>query len=1107
METQKLTIDGMNPYAHGIRFRNREDFFPQGYTPEELEQVYFRLTSGRLGGYAILESPSFDDVDEFYNPGLYDVDNQFILEAVVVDKFSRTETRMKALSRALGKYLSQETADGETISAMPPVIGKPKKAGTFAYVTVQIPFSDGQSISIVFHSPEGDKKKIGPDDQIIAFRWLLNKRDITHVVAPENGADVSLETIGKRMAQLIYKNHAHFVATQKDSVAEQKKLDGLKVQAEALDADNTTLSQQLTGNASEADKSRIAITNTQARIEQQKDFNAKLEADIAALKAHKAARVEPEVTNGDDKFSQELKISQEAANLTPEQAKALRKNSQGIQDGYGNLMQVTMHLKDFSDVFYLKLSKLNSVEEKWNFLNNTGVDVSTKIGNNSFRDKVDLNGARREGKKFTYFELSPRKGYVLATFYIDLAGKVSDTEQPETSEKTYTIAEVSAAMDKVQEYDRKVMSLKDTGGKLWYGDPDVYKPINYGAKMGWLYRPSTTQVHWTDAGIAAYKAYSQQPEPGGVDTVDGEIIKDGKFSGFKMVSQKALGVNSPMVNIYGLQGKVIGVVHRDDLDKFIAGDGKMLQPKGGWQSEFSNELKEKLGLTSTIIPDIAKEKAIPFQMSGDVIRDYQSGMPMTGDYEGLVNVIKDGQGTVMKTWIENGERNWSMPDDSAQPEPTQETPKLAPAPEQNGNPAKRTAKILYHHGLEERVMGADDFIVRIEPKEGPNLVIEKAGMSLTIEHLIKRNGKVITDQGIVFTMDGNGLLNIDSTAMMGPNGMIRGKDLTMAQVFTKSLVEQGMAKSGILKEGRGLVDDAETVPGGWGESTPGGMITNNDPVNGGIIDKEIVSGEWFVIPNDDSIEKMTGFNSREDAYAALADAVNAKSVKVEPQPATKLPAEMTISELTPYVQKVKPFMGNSQLQEMANGLRGEEKSYFKEKFVEMANIIDTMPKTYEQDGKGNDAVVYLHYFKGGSDWYIIEKDMEPEQIQAFGLADPFGDGGEVGYISIEEITKAGAELDLHWSNKTIGEIKGINKPSEPEPEPTSTVNPNETHALEILHSIINGEITDTVEVDQKLDEAATLLEQIDKMDVYDTELNAAADKLSALLADKAKEVK
>jgi N12 class adenine-specific DNA methylase/tRNA1(Val) A37 N6-methylase TrmN6 len=118
------------------------------------------------------------------------------------------------------------------------------------------------------------------------------------------------------------------------------------------------------------------------------------------------------------------------------------------------------------------------------------------------------------------------------------------------------------------------------------------------------------------------------------------------------------------------------------------------------------------------------------------------------------------------------------------------------------------------------------------------------------------------------------------------------------------------------------------------------------------------------------------------------------------------------------------FLGTYQLGAVAHGLRGEEAQYFRDKMVDLKKQIDDMPKTYDQKDKGDDAVAYLHYFTGGGDWYITEKDMEPgPQHQAFGLADPFHDGGELGYISLPELTGAGAELDFHWKPKTLAEIR------------------------------------------------------------------------------------
>lgn len=133
------------------------------------------------------------------------------------------------------------------------------------------------------------------------------------------------------------------------------------------------------------------------------------------------------------------------------------------------------------------------------------------------------------------------------------------------------------------------------------------------------------------------------------------------------------------------------------------------------------------------------------------------------------------------------------------------------------------------------------------------------------------------------------------------------------------------------------------------------------------------------------------------------------------------------AKLVECVKTVRQFISPAQLSVMANGVRSEERSHFVEKFDEYATRINTMAKTYEQDGKGDDAIVYLHYFLGGADWFIIEKDMEPEQQQAFGLADLFNDGGRLGYISIIELVQNGVELDLFWTPKTLGEVKASRK--------------------------------------------------------------------------------
>jgi len=133
----------------------------------------------------------------------------------------------------------------------------------------------------------------------------------------------------------------------------------------------------------------------------------------------------------------------------------------------------------------------------------------------------------------------------------------------------------------------------------------------------------------------------------------------------------------------------------------------------------------------------------------------------------------------------------------------------------------------------------------------------------------------------------------------------------------------------------------------------------------------------------------------------------------------------TKSDAISALQTLRQFIGQSQLSAICEGCQGEEKQYFFDKAVEMADLVSNMPETYEQDGKGKQAVVFLHYFRGNMDWYITEKDCDPEgegQIQAFGMAD-LGYGGELGYISIQELILNNIELDMHFTPKTLAEIK------------------------------------------------------------------------------------
>lgn len=135
------------------------------------------------------------------------------------------------------------------------------------------------------------------------------------------------------------------------------------------------------------------------------------------------------------------------------------------------------------------------------------------------------------------------------------------------------------------------------------------------------------------------------------------------------------------------------------------------------------------------------------------------------------------------------------------------------------------------------------------------------------------------------------------------------------------------------------------------------------------------------------------------------------------------------------IEVVRPFVPRVQLMCIADGLRGEERAFFREKLRELAATIEGMPVTYAQSELGDEAVVHLHYFIGGADWWITEKDVDGGVAQAFGLVD-MGHGPELGYIGIDELVRVrGMDLDLHWTPQTLAQVKAKRYGKKPEPKP------------------------------------------------------------------------
>ena len=86
-----------------------------------------------------------------------------------------------------------------------------------------------------------------------------------------------------------------------------------------------------------------------------------------------------------------------------------------------------------------------------------------------------------------------------------------------------------------------------------------------------------------------------------------------------------------------------------------------------------------------------------------------------------------------------------------------------------------------------------------------------------------------------------------------------------------------------------------------------------------------------------------------------------------------------------------------------------------------------IPALYTQEGKGDDARVYVKFFTPDSNWTWYATEFDPETGTFFGLVDGFEK--ELGYFTLAELETAKGpmgldiERDMYWDDATT--IGGI----------------------------------------------------------------------------------
>lgn len=303
------------PTIHGFRVNPGVEL-SGGWNERQLRDVMYVLRANPDDDALLLESCTGREADALLNPGA-----AMVLEAVTA-QYNKLGRTMAALARVLGRHLPESlTLEGE------PYIGPDRKNALFAYKVVTFNVSDGQTVSVLFHSPDNDPKKFQSDETLIAYRWMLNKLDITASVAPENGRDITLELMAKRMAQLIEANSAKF---QEQNAAREERTAALadaEARREELRARTETAADEITALEDDLQSLASRASKTAERLEAERARNER-------LKTAKATQPEP-VEPVQPEPAEPMTVEQARKALEDAQKRAREYRNTNNEGGYG----------------------------------------------------------------------------------------------------------------------------------------------------------------------------------------------------------------------------------------------------------------------------------------------------------------------------------------------------------------------------------------------------------------------------------------------------------------------------------------------------------------------------------------------------------------------------------------------------------------------------------------------------------------------------------------------------------------------------------------------------------------------------------------------------
>ncbi len=215
LRAKNLPQEGLEGMTKRVQWNS--DALPYDQT---LDQVLYEIRQSDSGENLLLDLISINDIIE-------DSDGVLALDALVTP-FVRLERKMELLRGVMDRA-------GKSVKVQSMQISDPFSQRGTANVAVIFELSDGQTVSIYFHNPDVTPKKMTPTDEVISWKWLLNKKDITIVVAPERGQDLNVREVARRIMRLAEKNSPAFARANAKRSERMQNIQGLKDEITVLE--------------------------------------------------------------------------------------------------------------------------------------------------------------------------------------------------------------------------------------------------------------------------------------------------------------------------------------------------------------------------------------------------------------------------------------------------------------------------------------------------------------------------------------------------------------------------------------------------------------------------------------------------------------------------------------------------------------------------------------------------------------------------------------------------------------------------------------------------------------------------------------------------------